>query len=356
MRDPFLKEAEDWLMRAALKEQLPQPTDLQREYLSSSRAAEIRKARRWRGWLLAGMVLMLGVVLVILLLYLQAVRNAKEANSQKKIADQNAGEAKRQTQIAEENSKEANRQKGIAQTNAKEAKAQTVLANRRTQILLEERGRQELVEGRWDAADALLAETYRMGSDTPALRLMLAHAMLPLTGAIAVLEGGDSPITSAAFSPDGKRLIVGSVDGGARVWEVAKGRLAAVLSGHDGPVDEVHLNADGSRALVVFTKVYLDKAEPGYYRTYSIPAYVWDVARSVLVKDTLELGDWDTLHGGTHPWVRVLSEGAALRLSERQAVPILRWRGGHRRARRSTVGYTPNSPARRRFTGFRCIG
>lgn len=100
LRDPFLKEAEDWLLRATSKEQLPQPTSLQREYLSVSRAAEIRNVITFRRRAVGGIVVLIVAVLVMVFLYLQSERNRKEADRQREKAEQNAAEAERQTGIA----------------------------------------------------------------------------------------------------------------------------------------------------------------------------------------------------------------------------------------------------------------
>ena len=51
--------------------------------------------------------------------------------------------------------------------------------------------------------------------------------------AIAVLSGHDGAVLSAAFSPDGARVVTASDDKTARVWDAATGKAIAVLSGHD---------------------------------------------------------------------------------------------------------------------------
>ena len=43
----------------------------------------------------------------------------------------------------------------------------------------------------------------------------------------------DSGVKSVAFSPDGRPLATGSIDGTARLWEVATGKQIAVLRGHE---------------------------------------------------------------------------------------------------------------------------
>jgi WD40 repeat protein len=320
--DPFLKEAEDWLMRAALKDQLPQPTDLQREYLSISRAAAIRKAAAFRKWAVAGIAFLAAVLVVISMLYVKADRSeqeanrqatiaranaaeanqqrtnaessADEANRQRAIAEDNADEANRQRAVAEQNLDEANRQKTIAQNQTVRAETNEDLANRRNRTLLEERGRQELLEGRWDIAAVLLSEAFRTGNDTPALRLMLAAALRPLNGVRAMLPAGDSRITTAAFSADGKRLILGGMDGDATVWATDSGQLAALLTA-DTAIDEVHLSADGSQAEIVVTEARGDTEDRGFPNvTYRSRASVWDVEQSTLIEE-FGFGDYRSM-------------------------------------------------------------
>ena len=50
---------------------------------------------------------------------------------------------------------------------------------------------------------------------------------------IAVLRGHDNPVTSAAFSPDGSRIVTASWDKTARIWDAATAKEIAVLRGHD---------------------------------------------------------------------------------------------------------------------------
>jgi len=46
---------------------------------------------------------------------------------------------------------------------------------------------------------------------------------------VAVLEGHEAPVVSASFSPDGTRILTGSEDRTARIWDAASGRAIAKL-------------------------------------------------------------------------------------------------------------------------------
>ena len=58
---------------------------------------------------------------------------------------------------------------------------------------------------------------------------------------IAVLRGHDGAVISAAFSPDGSRIVTASVDETARIWDAATAKEIAVLRGHESYVDSRRL-------------------------------------------------------------------------------------------------------------------
>jgi hypothetical protein len=54
-------------------------------------------------------------------------------------------------------------------------------------------------------------------------------------------------VTSVCFSPNGKRILTGSWDGTAKVWDAQKGQEGLTLEGHTGPVSSVAFSLDGNR-------------------------------------------------------------------------------------------------------------
>src|SRR5262249_33544958 len=56
-----------------------------------------------------------------------------------------------------------------------------------------------------------------------------------------------SGATAVAFSPDGRRLATGSLEGLITVWDVATWRVLRTLTGHTSGVSSVAFSPDGTR-------------------------------------------------------------------------------------------------------------
>jgi eukaryotic-like serine/threonine-protein kinase len=87
------------------------------------------------------------------------------------------------------------------------------------------------------------------------------------TGAqLAMLSGHGGSVFCAAYSPDGTRIVTASLDKTARIWDARTGAQLAVLSGHDGSVFCAAYSPDGTRIVTAS----LDKT-----------ARVWDARTGV---------------------------------------------------------------------------
>lgn len=62
---------------------------------------------------------------------------------------------------------------------------------------------------------------------------------------VATMKGHTSFVRSVAFSPDGKLLASGSIDGTIKIWRVGIWKELATLSGHNGNVFSVSFSPDG---------------------------------------------------------------------------------------------------------------
>jgi WD40 repeat protein len=63
------------------------------------------------------------------------------------------------------------------------------------------------------------------------------------------LNGHSKLVTSVAFSPDGTRIVSGSQDTTAKVWDASSGQETLTLEGHSYPVMSVAFSPDGTRIV-----------------------------------------------------------------------------------------------------------
>ena len=59
----------------------------------------------------------------------------------------------------------------------------------------------------------------------------------------------ETRVRSAAFSPDGSRIVTASEDKTARIWDAATGKEIVVLRGHEKPCGCAAFSPDGSRIV-----------------------------------------------------------------------------------------------------------
>nr|VFK65593.1 MAG: WD40 repeat [Candidatus Kentron sp. UNK]VFK71584.1 MAG: WD40 repeat [Candidatus Kentron sp. UNK] len=76
----------------------------------------------------------------------------------------------------------------------------------------------------------------------------LLNTSMQTGGAMKILRGHAAPIYAVGFSPDGERLITGSLDHTLRLWDGA-GRLVKVLEGHTDKVQAAAFAPDGRYLL-----------------------------------------------------------------------------------------------------------
>ena len=72
---------------------------------------------------------------------------------------------------------------------------------------------------------------------------------------LAKLEGHTDRVWSAAFSPDGKRVVTASSDNTARLWDGKTGAALATLAGHQSTVGSAAFSPDGQRVVTALQSV-----------------------------------------------------------------------------------------------------
>ena len=86
----------------------------------------------------------------------------------------------------------------------------------------------------------------------------------------SLLSGHVNVVTGLAFSADGKKLISGSADNDAIVWDVEKKALLQRLKGHSGTINGVAFTPDGARAIT---------------GSFDTTLRLWNVAGGTLIKE-----------------------------------------------------------------------
>ena len=92
-----------------------------------------------------------------------------------------------------------------------------------------------------------------MAAASVVIQFWVASATLSTTPAhgqeklLLTIKGHTEAVLSVAFSPDGKRLAMASIDEHMRIWDTSSGREVFTLKGHTGSVNSVAFSSDGNR-------------------------------------------------------------------------------------------------------------
>ncbi len=110
----------------------------------------------------------------------------------------------------------------------------------------EEQGRQELLNGKPGRAAVYFSEAYKRGKNTAGLKLMMAETVRLLENSKAyTLEGHQSGVNFAVFSPDASKIVSGDDSFVVKVWETSTGRLIKTITDHTDEVLGVAFSPDG---------------------------------------------------------------------------------------------------------------
>ncbi|NBO94043.1 MAG: hypothetical protein EBV06_17305, partial [Planctomycetia bacterium] len=181
----------------------------------------------------------------------QSSIEAKAAVQAKEYADQQRGEARDAQQRAEKSEAQARRNAEAEKKAREETQLQKTNAEeqlRRTEWLVYAatltRAENEFEKNNVGIAVNLLNECQwnLRGWEH-------AHLRKRFDSSKRTLRGHTDTVTSVAWSPDGQRILTGSWDGTAKVWDALKGQEVLSLKGHTWPVTSVAWSPDGQRIL-----------------------------------------------------------------------------------------------------------
>jgi WD40 repeat protein len=131
----------------------------------------------------------------------------------------------------------------------------------------------------WDPATGELLGSFRFPRDTTAwgartaftpdsrrLAVTAGPAVqvidVPTRTGVHLLRGHEDNVTALAFSPDGSKLLTGSDDQTAALWDVESGRLVTVYRGRAGAINLVAYSPDGTRVATVGAQELLARVWP----------------------------------------------------------------------------------------------
>ena len=222
----------------------------------------VRRQRRMM--VLSGISGALALVMGGLAIWAWTQRNEAVASRQAETQQRKAAETQRQKAV---------KQKGIAEENLKKAE----LENYFNVISL---AQSKINEREYDQAKEMLWKTPSELRNWEWGHLMqLCHSELLLT-----LNGHGHFVRSAAFSSDGKRVVTGSEDRTAKIWDAASGTELLTLKGHGS---DALPPAFSPNLWVVYSVAFSPDGKRVVTGSVDTTAKIWDVETG---KELLTLG------------------------------------------------------------------
>jgi WD40 repeat protein len=160
----------------------------------------------------------------------RANQNASEAQTQRGIAQKNAAEAQRQAETAKKNETEARKQQAIAEKNSRIAERNARESHARELVAYANASLEEDPERSVLLAIRAVETTVKHSEPALISAENMLHTALITSRVRFTLRGHGSSVVAVKFSPDGKRVVTGSTDHTARLWDASSGREIVSLA------------------------------------------------------------------------------------------------------------------------------
>ena len=222
-----------------------------------ARTARLQRITRWAFAAVGAVILIAGGIVGWLQWDKARQLETKEvalAESRQQLDQAQAKVAAEQASNAALNESLDRRKVELDQANQSLNRRQLELEHAQANFLAELAGT-KLLRTEHDSALRLAARGTRIDLALPRDVVMASPATAALAAAVSQsnwrlsVGGHGKQVASAAFSPDGSRIVTASSDKTARVWDAATGKEIAVLRGHEDEVTSAAFSPDGSRIV-----------------------------------------------------------------------------------------------------------